>query len=235
MTPTEAAGIANIQKTLMQRLGQNNPPATGEAGIVNIQKLLAQLFISSRVGGMDPPGSHGIGTFTTDGNSGPASYDPATGALNIPNYEFVPVRVTNVLPALSPQNSYNNAVSYGDRGATDEFIPATKTKAFIVVRINAYHNAVDNVAWISLMQTTSGNIPNAGVQPPPEDITVLQVSPPPVSNNASTGINRALWTNASDFIDVVPGTSYWFYLAVRTSNGQTGVAGNSVIDIVETA
>ena len=235
MTPAETAGIIDIQKTLMQQLNQNNPPQTGAAGIVNIQKLLAQLFIGSRVGGMDPPGSTGIGTFTTEGTGGPASYDPATGALNIPQYEFTPVRVTTILPALAAQNSYNFAVAFGPRGTSDEFVPATKTKAFIVVRINAYHNAMDNVAWISLMQTTTGVIPDAGVQPPDGDITVLQVSPPPVSNNASTGINRALWTNASDFIDVVPGTSYWYYLAVRTSNGQTGVASNSVIDIVETA
>ena len=44
MTPAEEAGIARIQKTLIQRLGTNVPPQTGEAGIVNIQSLLQDLF-----------------------------------------------------------------------------------------------------------------------------------------------------------------------------------------------
>ena len=46
--------------------------------------------------GMVPPDSTGITTLTTNGTSGLATYDPVTGALNIPNYSASPPGSTGI-------------------------------------------------------------------------------------------------------------------------------------------
>ena len=94
MTPSEAAGIANIQKTLMQRLNQQGQPQTGEAGIVNIQNLLQDLFAAPPPPAQvqqvryAPGASVTSATFTSIGTG--ASYTPtrSNGVLLTWNLNF---------------------------------------------------------------------------------------------------------------------------------------------------
>lgn len=95
--PTGEAGLVNVQQMMLNFLNQSGQPQTGEGGIINVQVLLQQILAGGGVGGgMSPPGSTGIGTFSTTGTSGAATYSPVTGALNIPNYSAVPAGSTGI-------------------------------------------------------------------------------------------------------------------------------------------
>lgn len=95
--PTGEAGLVNAQQMLITKLGQTGTPQTGDGGIVNIQNLLQQFLAGGGGGsGMVPPGSTGVGAFTTNNTSGLATYSPASGALNIPNYSPVPPGSTGI-------------------------------------------------------------------------------------------------------------------------------------------
>lgn len=96
--PTGTAGLVNAQQMLLNFLKIPGSPQTGEGGIINLQNLLQQVLAGGGVGGgMNPPGSTGIVTFSTNNTSGAATYSPATGALNIPNYSAVPPGSTGIV------------------------------------------------------------------------------------------------------------------------------------------
>lgn len=104
--PTGSAGLVNAQQMLLTFLGQAGTPQTGEGGIINLQNLLQQVLAGGGVGGgMNPPGSTGIGTFTTTGTSGAATYSRATGALNVPNYSAVPPGSTGIVSPIVTSNT----------------------------------------------------------------------------------------------------------------------------------
>ena len=111
------AGIINAQEMMLTYLGESGPPQTGDAGIMNIQLLLQQVLAGQRAAvspfsSMVPPGSTGIGSFSTTGTSGLSTYDSGTGAMNIPNYSAVPVGSTGIISSLFTTSATSGPATY---------------------------------------------------------------------------------------------------------------------------
>ena len=146
--PTGEAGLANAQQILLTKLGLTGTPQTGDAGIVQLQSLLQQLLAGGGGGsGMVPPGSTGIGAFSTNGTSGLSTYSGSTGALNIPNYSAVPVGSTGI-----------GAFTTGASG------PATYSASTGALNVPVYASGTLNMQKVILGTTyasTSGATPSS--------------------------------------------------------------------------
>lgn len=111
--PTGEAGLVNAQQMLLTHLGQAGTPQTGDGGIVNFQNLLQQFLAGGGGSGMVPPGTTGVGAFTTNGTSGLATYSPTSGALNIPNYSAMPAGSTGISALTTSGHSGTSSYSAG--------------------------------------------------------------------------------------------------------------------------
>ena len=128
--PTGDAGIVNLQQMMLDFLGQTEPaPQTGAGGLINIQILLQQIIDGGGLGGggMVPPNSTGITSFTTSGVTGTAAtYDPATGDMNVPDYSVVPPGSTGI-GTFSTNNGSGPATYSASTGALNVPVYAPRT------------------------------------------------------------------------------------------------------------
>lgn len=255
--PTGEAGLVNAQQMLLAHLSQTGTPQTGDGGIVNLQNLLQQFLAGGGGSGMVPPGSKGIGAFTTNGTSGLATFNPTTGALNIPNYSAVPAGSTGI-SALTT-NGQSGPSSYS-AGALNIPVYAAATlnmqKATVTTAYSANATTYATAPYIGLSISFTANVnpcvcldynfsitPTGASVVPAVGIVRTTGVPPPVSTPAPAGDtllcqtrNIGFQNNAGNiggtFLDTTlsVGTVYNYYVVTWVSAG-TGSITISVSSI----
>lgn len=200
-------------------------------------------------GGMVPTGSTGIvsSLFTTTGTSGPSTYNPTTGALNIPTYGMIPAGSTGIIgfttTGASGASTYNpstgamnipiyapgtiNQVSGAVPASLTNNTTAVVSSGFGIGPFTALFNPLVAVCWNWNVQLSGVNLPmfapiyrTTGTIPANgAAITTgdVELIRPRTSVAAGSGVNSVSGTLLDTTLLV--GTAYRYYLGLYTGSG----------------